>query len=57
MDFDGFRFDAITSMLYEHHGIAFGFTGNYNEYFNENLQFESLSFMTLCNALMKKLKP
>ncbi len=30
---DGFRFDAVTSMMYHHHGIGTGFTGNYNEYF------------------------
>lgn len=56
MDFDGLRFDAITSLLYEHHGISYGFTGNYNEYFNDNLILESVAFMTLCNILMKKLK-
>lgn len=32
--FDGFRFDGITSMLFTHHGITTGFTGNYEEYFN-----------------------
>lgn len=57
LDFDGFRFDAITSLLYHHHGISYGFTGNYQEYFNGNLIIESLAFMTLCNALMKKIKP
>lgn len=31
--FDGFRFDGVTSMLYHHHGIGVGFTGNYAEYF------------------------
>lgn len=31
--FDGYRFDAVTSILYHHHGINVGFTGNYNEYF------------------------
>lgn len=31
--FDGFRFDAITSILYQHHGIGVGFSGNYKEYF------------------------
>lgn len=25
--FDGFRFDGVTSMLYHHHGINRGFTG------------------------------
>ena len=29
--FDGFRFDGVTSMLYQHHGINFGFSGNYKE--------------------------
>jgi len=29
--FDGFRFDGVTSMLYQHHGINMGFSGNYNE--------------------------
>jgi 1,4-alpha-glucan branching enzyme len=33
--FDGFRFDGISSMLYHHHGLGTGFTGNYNEYFSE----------------------
>lgn len=27
---DGFRFDAVTSMLYKHHGINYGFTGQYH---------------------------
>jgi 1,4-alpha-glucan branching enzyme len=32
---DGFRFDAITSILYTHHGINYGFSGGYKEYFGE----------------------
>ncbi|KAJ1935078.1 alpha-1,4-glucan branching enzyme, partial [Linderina macrospora] len=28
--FDGFRFDGVTSMMYKHHGIAYGFSGDYN---------------------------
>jgi glycosidase len=31
--FDGFRFDGVTSMLYQHHGIGVGFSGGYHEYF------------------------
>jgi len=46
---DGFRFDGITSMLYKHHGIGFGFTGNYNEYFNENLDIDSIIYLMLAN--------
>lgn len=30
---DGFRFDAVTSIMYHHHGIDVGFSGNYQEYF------------------------
>jgi len=26
---DGYRFDAVTSIMYTHHGINVGFTGNY----------------------------
>jgi 1,4-alpha-glucan branching enzyme len=27
---DGYRFDGVTSMIYHHHGINYGFTGNYS---------------------------
>lgn len=27
---DGFRFDAVTSMMYKHHGIDYTFTGDYS---------------------------
>ena len=30
---DGFRFDAVTSIMYHHHGVGVGFSGNYSEYF------------------------
>jgi 1,4-alpha-glucan branching enzyme len=30
---DGFRFDAVTSIMYHHHGIGTGFSGGYHEYF------------------------
>ena len=31
--FDGFRFDGVTSMLYHHHGIDVGFSGDYSGIF------------------------
>ncbi|MEJ2473456.1 MAG: alpha-amylase family glycosyl hydrolase [Desulfobacterales bacterium] len=34
--FDGFRFDGITSMLYHHHGLGTAFT-SYQDYFDENV--------------------
>jgi len=36
--FDGFRFDGITSLMYTHHGIGYGFSGDYNEYFAGNAE-------------------
>jgi len=30
---DGFRFDAVTSMMFNHHGINHSFVGGYPEYF------------------------
>lgn len=30
---DGFRFDGVTSMLYNDHAISRGFDGNYQDYF------------------------
>lgn len=46
---DGFRFDAVTSILYNHHGIGFGFTGNYNEYFGENVDLDGITYLMLAN--------
>ena len=53
--FDGFRFDGITSMMYTHHGIGYGFTGNYTEYFNELADMESLVYLMLSNLLVHEI--
>lgn len=29
--FDGFRFDGVTSMMYKHHGMGVGFSGEWTE--------------------------
>lgn len=54
---DGYRFDGITSMIYKHHGINYGFTGNYNEYFNKDLDVDAVVYLMLANTLMKELNP
>jgi len=54
---DGFRFDAITSILYHHHGINYGFTGNYKEYFNEQCDSDGITYLMLANALIKEINP
>jgi 1,4-alpha-glucan branching enzyme len=55
--FDGFRFDGVTSMLYHHHGINKGFTGNYKEYFSLDTDVDAIVYMMLANHLMHKLLP
>ncbi|KAL7665992.1 1,4-alpha-glucan-branching enzyme [[Candida] zeylanoides] len=52
--FDGFRFDGVTSMLYKHHGLSFGFSGNYNEYFSDDyVDNDAISYMILAHKLIE----
>ncbi|KAK1262341.1 hypothetical protein QJS04_geneDACA001368 [Acorus gramineus] len=55
--FDGFRFDGVTSMLYHHHGINMGFSGNYVEYFSEATDVDAVVYMMLANCLIHDLLP
>eukprot|EP00931_Biecheleriopsis_adriatica_P037103 TRINITY_DN2129_c0_g3_i1.p1 TRINITY_DN2129_c0_g3~~TRINITY_DN2129_c0_g3_i1.p1 ORF type:complete len:1462 (-),score=350.98 TRINITY_DN2129_c0_g3_i1:235-4620(-) len=55
--FDGFRFDGVTSMLYQSHGIGKGYTGGYHEYFGMDADIESHTYLMLANYLIKKLLP
>lgn len=54
--FDGFRFDGITSMMYKHHGIGYGFSGAYHEYFGENIDVDACVYLMVANDLMKTLR-
>jgi 1,4-alpha-glucan branching enzyme len=55
--FDGFRFDGITSLMYTHHGVAYGFSGNYNEYFSENTEMDGVVYLMLANTLIHRINP
>ena len=55
--FDGFRFDGITSMLYRHHGIGTGFSGDYKEYFNDSVDVDALVYLMLANSMLHKEYP
>lgn len=56
--FDGFRFDGVTSMLYKHHGLSFGFSGDYNEYFNpEWVDNDAIVYLMLAHQLLADLSP
>ncbi|KAJ5152139.1 1-4-alpha-glucan-branching enzyme [Penicillium capsulatum] len=55
--FDGFRFDGVTSMLYVHHGIGTGFSGGYHEYFGPAVDEEGLTYLALANEMLHTLYP
>jgi len=53
---DGFRFDGVTSMLYRHHGLEKAFL-SYDDYFNDSVDEEALSYLTLANRVIHDLRP
>lgn len=54
--FDGYRFDGITSMLYFHHGNDVDFT-HPEQYFTEGVEFDAITYLQLANKLMHELFP
>ncbi|KAK6528629.1 alpha-1,4-glucan branching enzyme [Orbilia ellipsospora] len=50
--FDGFRFDGVTSILYTHHGIGTGFSGGYHEYFGPSVDEEGVVYLMLANEML-----
>ncbi|MBR6035015.1 MAG: alpha amylase C-terminal domain-containing protein [Paludibacteraceae bacterium] len=48
-DFDGFRFDGVTSMIYRSHGLG--------EDFNGNEDGDALMYLTLANKVIHEVKP
>ncbi|GET33069.1 1,4-alpha-glucan branching enzyme [Prolixibacter bellariivorans] len=54
--FDGFRFDGVTSMLYLDHGLEKAFSG-YGDYFTPNLDYEAIVYFKLANKLIHQIKP
>lgn len=53
--FDGFRFDGVTSMLYEHHGMYQAFD-HYDKYFKNQIDNEAITYLMLANDLIHTLK-
>ena len=49
--FDGFRFDGVTSMLYENHGLGAAFT-SYDQYYSLNTNVDARIYLTLANELI-----
>jgi 1,4-alpha-glucan branching enzyme len=55
-NFDGFRLDGITSMLYLDHGLSRDFTG-YEMYFDNQEDEDAIVYMMLANKLIHEIKP
>ena len=55
--FDGFRFDGVTSMLYTHHGIGTGFSGGYHEYFGPNVDEDGVVYLMIANQMLHSIFP
>jgi 1,4-alpha-glucan branching enzyme len=54
--FDGFRFDGVTSMLYLNHGVGSTF-GSMDEYFSPNVDDEALTYLKLANDVARACLP
>lgn len=54
-DFDGFRFDGVTSMIYRSHGLGEDFCG-YDSYYNLNEDGDAVCYLTLANLLIHEVK-
>ncbi|MEI8347711.1 MAG: alpha amylase C-terminal domain-containing protein, partial [Pseudomonadota bacterium] len=55
-NFDGFRFDGVTSMLYIHHGNGKSFS-NYGDYFDGGVDENAVAFFNLVNKLIHQYRP
>jgi len=53
---DGFRFDGITSMLFEDHGLNRAFV-SYADYFGPGVDNDALCYLYLANRLVHEIKP
>ena len=54
--FDGFRFDGVTSMIYQDHGLGSAFT-QYSQYFSLNTNVNAITYLQLANELIHSVNP
>lgn len=55
-DFDGYRFDGVTSMLYWDHGLGRSFD-SLDRYYDGNQDGDAIMYLTLANLLIHQCKP
>ncbi len=54
--FDGFRYDGITSMLYHDHGLSRDFT-SYEQYYDGGQDEDAITYLMLSNNLVHRIDP
>ena len=54
--FDGYRFDGITSMLYNDHGLGSAFT-QYQQYYDGNQDDDAIVYLKLANKVIHQVNP
>ncbi len=54
--FDGFRFDGVTSMLYYDHGLGTDYV-DYSAYYNGGQDDNAITYLTLANKLIHEIRP
>ncbi|MEG1805231.1 MAG: alpha-amylase family glycosyl hydrolase [Clostridia bacterium] len=55
-DFDGFRFDGVTSMLYTHNGLGTAFDC-YDKYFSMSTNIDAINYLQLATEVARSVKP
>ncbi len=55
-NFDGFRFDGVTSMLYWNHGLEKAFT-QYSDYYDGGQDEDAITYLRLANDLIHQIHP
>ncbi len=55
-NFDGYRFDGVTSMLYLDHGLGSSFT-EYGQYYDGNQDDDAIVYLKLANKLIHQVYP
>jgi len=54
--FDGYRFDGVTSMIYLSHGLGESFS-DYSDYYNAGQDGDAICYLTLANQLIHEVNP
>ncbi len=54
--FDGFRFDGVTSMLYQDHGLGTALSCYYH-YFSLNPDTQAVTYLQLANEMIREVNP